>query len=214
MGKTIGWNEISQMLICAAEKIRANHEQLSKLDSAIGDGDHGMTMVRAMEAVEKVCAGRDSEDIKSILHTIGWNVMCIDGGSTGLLLGSFLMGMSEGAADKEELDCEAVAQMFEGGLEALRKQTRAQTGDKTMLDALVPAVESLRRSARASVDVAEMMRMAAESAAQGAESTGAMRARFGRAKNLGDRSIGHLDPGAASISYIFQGFAEGLMTGR
>jgi len=214
MGETIGYNEISRMLAAAAGKIRANHEQLSKLDSAIGDGDHGITMLRAIEALDKALEDCDGEDIKSALYNVGWNVLCIDGGSTGPLLGSFFMGMSESVGGSEKLDCAAVAGMFEAGLATLRKHTKAQTGDKTMIDALVPAVEAMRAAAHKSPDVGDMMRLGAEAAEQGAASTARMRAGFGRAKNLGDRSIGHIDPGAASISYIFQGFAEGLSPGK
>lgn len=212
MAETIGYDEICRMITGAAERIRAGHKELSKLDSAIGDGDHGMAMLRAMDAAQKAVDEDKASEIKSLLYNVGWGVMSIDGGSTGPLLGSFFMGMSEGAGDKELLNCDDVAKMFEAALANVRKQTKAQPGDKTMIDALVPAVEEL--GADACGDVAETMKHAADAASRGAEATQQMQAVFGRAKNLGPRSIGHMDPGAVSISYLFRGFAEAFSTGK
>ncbi len=96
------------------------------------------------------------------------------------------------------------------GLDKLRRQTPAQVGDKTMLDALVPAVEAFRQAAQAGLTPRDAFAAAARSAAQGAESTKALQARFGRARNLGPRTLGHVDPGATSISLLFAGFRDGL----
>jgi len=204
---TIGDKEIIGMILCAVEKIRANHEELSKLDSATGDGDHGTTMLRSMKAVEDTINENPDEKLKELLYKIGWGIMSADGGSTGPLLGSFYMGMSEGVGDGDAYDSGAVAKMIIAGAEKMHKQSRAQVGDKTMMDALLPAVAVLE-SADPSSAVADVLAQAAKAASNGSEATKDMKAKFGRARNLGDRVIGHKDPGSVSISLIFQGFCE------
>jgi len=213
MAATIGVGDLARMVRGAVEKIRANHETLSRLDSATGDGDHGTTMLRAMEAAGKAI-DEGGGDIPSLLNAIGWGILSVDGGSTGPLLGSFFMGMGEGAGAGEALDGPAVASLFEAGLAAMRKQSRAQVGDKTMMDALIPAVEALRSAAESGADVEAALRQGAEAAARGAEATRDMRAKFGRAKNLGDRTLGAVDPGARSMAFLFEGFVEGLAAGK
>lgn len=208
--QTIGSNIIVRMIEVAAGKIRAAEKELSALDSATGDGDHGMTICRVMDAAEAAAKGDTSGKIAELLNKVGWDVMSVDGGSTSPLLGSFFIGLSEGAGSAAELDTTAVAAMFEAGVAGLRQQTKAQPGDKTMIDALVPAVEALRAAAGSGADVSVALRQAADAAARGVQATKAMTAKFGRARNLGDRTLGHADPGATSISYIFAGFAEAV----
>ncbi len=210
MADTISKADLGQMILAAVEKIRANHQELSRLDSATGDGDHGTTMLRAMDAAGKAVEEAGEGDIKSLLHGIGWGIMCVDGGSTGPLLGSLFMGMSEGAGEVDALDSAALAATFEGGLASMQKQSKAQVGDKTMMDALIPAVESLRSAADAGAGPAAAMQQAADAAAKGAEATKDMQAKFGRARNLGERTLGNVDPGATSISYLFEGFSESI----
>jgi dihydroxyacetone kinase-like protein len=198
------------MLHAAAGKIRASSARLSQLDSAIGDGDHGTTMLRAMGLMEKVIAGAPRSDIGVMLTDVGWAFMGVDGGAIGPLLGTLALGMAESVPQKAALDAAGFAAMFEAGLAAVQKQTKAQVGDKTLIDALVPAVAALRASVSAGETAAAAMKKAAEAAEAGAESTVPMRARFGRARNLGDRAIGSPDPGATSISLIFRGMADAL----
>ena len=136
--------------------------------------------------------------------------MGVDGGATGPLLGSFLMGLGNGLGEQDAIDCPTLAAMFEAGLAGVRRQSKAQIGDKTMMDALLPAVDAIRQAADAGKSIKETLQKAAEAAENGAVSTKDFRAKFGRAKNLGDRTIGHQDPGATSMALIFQGFFEGL----
>ena len=209
MSETIGYNQVCGMLNAAAGQIRRNHEMLSKLDSAVGDGDHGTTILRAMETVSKTVSENPASDLKTLFSAIAWATMSCDGGSTGPLLGSFFMGMSEGAAGRGELDCAGLASVFEAGVAKLQKQSRAQVGDKTMMDAFLPALAALK-AADCARGVKDALEQAAEAAAKGAEATQNMKAKFGRARNLGDRVLGHTDPGAVSVSLIFKGFSEGL----
>jgi len=210
MAETMGRDGVVRMLRGAVEKIRAGHETLSKLDSVIGDGDHGTTMVRAMGLVQKTVTACAAPDLQGLLNDVGWAVMGVDGGAAGPLLGSLLLGMAEGVGRRQQLDAAGLAAVFEAGLAQVRTCTQAQVGDKTMLDALVPAVEALRAAAQAGEGVAAAMARAADAAEQGAAATTDLQARFGRARNLGVRSRGFADPGATSVSLIFRGFADAL----
>ena len=209
MSSTLDYDGLARMLAAAAQEIRANQDLLTRLDSVGGDGDHGTTMVRAMGLVDKALQQAASRDMRSLLQDLGWAIMGVDGGAIGPLLGLFFAGMSDGAA-AEAMDANAVAGMFESGLANLRKQTKAQPGDKTLIDALVPAVEAARSVASAG-DVAALLRASAEAAESGAEATKAYAAKFGRARNVKEQSIGTPDPGATSISLIFRGFTKGVM---
>ncbi len=197
------------MLNAAAGQIRQHHEMLSRLDGAVGDGDHGTTILRTMEAVAKTVADNKGTELKPLFSAIAWAVMSCDGGSTGPLLGSFFMGLADGAADKSSFDVPGVAALFEAGIAKLHKQSKAQIGDKTMMDAFFPALAALKAAAP-EAGVAAALQQAAAAAAQGAEATKTMRAKFGRARNLGDRVIGHPDPGSVSVSLIFKGFSEAI----
>lgn len=209
MAEVLELTQVCRMLNGAVEQIRQNHEMLSRLDGAIGDGDHGTTILRAMEAVARTVGEAKGPALKPFFSAIAWAVMSCDGGSTGPLLGSLFMGMSDGAGDKTSLDFAGVVAVFESGINKLQKQSRAQVGDKTMMDAFLPALAALK-TADPSHGIKAALQQAATAAVQGAEATKNMRARFGRARNLGDRVIGHPDPGAVSVSLIFQGFSEGI----
>lgn len=206
---TVGYDEIVALLHGACRQIREHHELLGRLDSVGGDGDHGPTMLRVMSTVEEAIAGSSTREIGKLLKTVGWAVMGVDGGATGPLLGSLFMGMSDAAA-AGALDAAALAAMFEGGLARVRKQTKAQPGDKTMIDALVPAVGAIRAAADAGAEITTMLERGAAAAAAGAEATTGMMAKFGRARNIKEKSIGSPDAGATSTSLIFKGFSEGV----
>lgn len=206
---TLSYDALVAKLICAADVIEENKNDLAKLDSFGGDGDHGPTMARAMGNMKDAITAAKPGAIKPLLLDIAWAIMGVDGGATGPLFGSFFMGMSEGVADVEELDAPALATAFEAGLANLRAQTKAAPGDKTIIDAFVPAVEALRASVDAGDDIATALNKAAEGAAQGAEATKQMQAKFGRARSIGEGSIGNPDAGATSVSLIFKAIAEG-----
>jgi dihydroxyacetone kinase-like protein len=210
MTDTIVIDDVGRMIRSAADKIRANRDKLSKLDSAIGDGDHGTTISRAMGIAEKVIEESEKKDLKGLLKDVGWGVMGVDGGATGPLLGSFLMAMGNGIGEQDTIDCPTLAAMFEAGLAGVRRQSKAQIGDKTMMDALLPAVDAIRKAADEGKSIKEALANAAEAAEKGAVSTKEFKAHFGRAKNLGERTIGFQDPGATSISLIFRGFSDAL----
>jgi dihydroxyacetone kinase-like protein len=197
------------MLQSAVGQIRTHHEMLSQLDAAVGDGDHGTTILRTMEAVARTITESNGTDLKELLSKIAWAVMDCDGGSTGPLLGSLFMGMSDGVTKETDLDCAAVVAMFEAGIRKLARQSRAVVGDKTMMDAFLPALDAMLAAAP-SGDIRTVLQQAAAAATAGAEATKDFRAKFGRARNLGDRVIGHADPGAVSASLILNGCSDAL----
>jgi dihydroxyacetone kinase-like protein len=207
MTQTIGRHELSQMFRSAATRIREQHSLLSALDSASGDGDHGATMLRVVDQLDLAAS---MADVRTMLHDAGWKTLSVDGGASSSLFGTLLLGMAEAPECAGELDCLALAAVLEAGLAAVAKQTKAKVGDKTMLDALHPAVRALRVAGNGRKTLTEALGDAAEAARAGAESTSGLTARFGRAKFLGEKTRGHQDPGAVSVALLFEGFSMGL----
>jgi len=191
------------MLRKALACIKEREAEFSQLDAVTGDGDHGTAIVTALTAAVK--AADKATDFKSMLNDMGFAVMMETSGSTSTLLGAFFMGMGD-AASGTELDATGVKAMFVGGLANVSKQTKARVGDKTMMDALIPAVEAMESCG--SDGMGDLFSAAAVAAQKGAEATVDMIARFGRARNYGDRSKGFMDCGAASWSVMFAAFAR------
>lgn len=204
--KEITVEQFKQMWHNALAEIKAGAAEFSRLDAVTGDGDHGEAIVTAMEVVDKSCV--NGSKFKSMLNDMAFGVMMETSGSTSTLLGAMLLGMSDGTLESETIDGNGVKHMFKCGLESVQKNTKAALGDKTMMDALIPAVEAIDNAG--SDNIVEMFRLGAEAATEGAEKTIMMRANFGRARNLGDKSIGSKDSGAASWSTIFVAFYDEL----
>lgn len=194
------------MIARAYEDIGAHADHFSALDAATGDGDHGQAMITAFKEINETV--RKGGTFKTMLNDTGFNVMMATSGSTSTLLGAFFLGMSDATEDVSELNAIALKAMFAGGLDGVRKNTKADVGDKTMMDALIPAVGAIKGSA--SEDVKEVLAAGAEAAVKGAEATVNMKANFGRARNYGERSIGTADAGASSWSCMFRAFADAL----
>ena len=194
----------------AAELIRSQNEVLSRLDSQCGDGDHGTTMMRAMEILE--AATRSSARARSLSETLreaGWNVMGVDGGASSALLGSFIAGMGDTELG-DAADCATMARSLQTGLQSVLRRTKARPGDKTMMDALVPAVEAFEAAAADGAAIGKAMNQAAAAAEAGAASTKNLVARHGRAKYLGEKTLGCADAGATSMALLFRGFGVAL----
>lgn len=193
-----------EMVAAAGADIRQGEKLFSELDAAAGgDGDHGTAIVTAFNAMAKA----DGADFKGYLKALTDALQNEACGSTSTLFGAWIQGMSDAAPEgAAELDAAALAAVFKGGLDEIGFTTRARVGDKTLMDALIPATDAL--VAAQGEGAAAMLKKAADAAALGSEATGAMRAKFGRAKNLGDRSIGPRDAGSASMACIFAAFAK------
>ena len=192
------------MMNLAQTNITTRSEEFSKLDAIAGDGDHGTAIVAALNAIIK--AGKNGEEFSEMLGNMAFGAMEESCGSTSTLMGAFFMGMAE-AAKGNELDTNEVKDMFRSGLAVLQLQTKAKVGDKTMMDALIPAVEAIES---AEGDVVGILNKGAEAALAGAEKTIEMKANFGRARNLGERSVGSADPGAVSWACMFESFSKAI----
>lgn len=193
------------MLDNALKQIKAREDEFSKLDAVIGDGDHGTAIVTALSAINRIA--QNGTEFKAMLGDMGMGVMLEVSGSTSTLLGAFFLGMSD-CASGTELDAAGVKAMFAGGLANVQQQTQAKRGDKTMMDALIPAVEAIQ--ACVSDDIKDLLTAGAAAALKGAEETVNMKANFGRARNYGERSVGYADSGATSWSCMFAAFAEAV----
>ncbi len=206
------------MFAQAAACLRSEHRRLTELDSIGGDGDHGTTMLRAAEQMEARTEdwtdGSDAESLTGLLKAAGWRVLSVDGGASSSLLGTFFAGMGDAELAGDSMDCSHLAQSLQAGLHAVSRQTKARPGDKTMMDALAPAVAAASAAAVAGKTISEALEDAALAARLGAESTKDLVARYGRARSLGERTRGHPDAGATSIALIFRGFREGVSNGR
>lgn len=197
---------ISRFGAAIAEK----REWLTELDSAIGDADHGANMARGMTAVtEKLGAGAPT-GIDDLLKTVGMTLVSSVGGASGPLYGTFFlrMGMSSGAVSS--LDGPALAAALRAGLEGIVARGKPEAGDKTLFDAMAPAVDALDDALASGASVSEGARAAADAAAAGRDATLPLVARKGRASYLGERSAGHLDPGAASTAILFETLADAI----
>jgi dihydroxyacetone kinase-like protein len=213
MSSRIGKTELGNMFAQAAACIRSEHQRLTELDSIGGDGDHGTTMLRAAEQMELWMDGSSTASLTGLLKAAGWRVLSVDGGASSSLLGTFFAGMGEVELAGDAMDCNQLAQSLQAGLRAVSRQTKAQPGDKTMIDALAPAVAAVSAAAEAGKTIPQALKDAAVAAQLGADSTRDLVARYGRARSLGERTRGYPDAGATSIALIFKGFRKGCKEG-
>jgi dihydroxyacetone kinase-like protein len=198
------------MLRVVIDRLRAAEDELAALDAATGDGDHGAAMGKVASRIEACLDDAAHETPGALLEASGWSVMSIDAGSTGTLYGSWLLGFGEGCGASDTLDGSGLARGLDGSLTRLGTVTQAAVGDKTLIDALAPAVEAAKAAASEDLAPGVVMERAADAAERGAAATADMRAKFGRARNIGERSRGHVDPGAASMSICLRAMKEGL----
>ena len=184
-----------------AAEIAENRAELVRLDTAIGDGDHGTNMDRGMrKAVEKLEA-TDGEDIGALLKAVGMALVSSVGGAAGPLYGTLFLQMGTASAGRDELDLADWTDALEAAVKGVQARGKAEPGDKTMVDALLPALEALHAAADDGAELDDALRRSADAAQEGMRATVPLEARKGRASYLGPRSAGHQDPGATS-SYI------------
>jgi dihydroxyacetone kinase-like protein len=187
------------------------HEQrdyLTQLDAPIGDADHGTNMDRGFRAVLDKLPSLSKMDIGSILKTVGTTLVSTVGGASGPLYGTAFLRAGMATAGKHELDAADVVALLEAALEGVKARGKAQPGEKTMLDALAPALEAAREGLARGAELAVLLRQAAEAAEAGMKATAGMLATKGRASYLGERSIGHQDPGATSSWLLLKTLAD------
>lgn len=194
-------------------QVNQNKAYLTDLDAAIGDADHGTNMARGMTAVLNLVDVDAAEAIGPMFKQVGMTLVSSVGGASGPLYGTFFMkfGTAAGAADLLEPD--QLVSAFRAGFNGVVGRGKAEVGDKTMIDAMSPALEALEKSVTDGESLVAATRAAAEAARRGRESTIDLVARKGRASYLGERAKGHQDPGATSTTYLFEALAAAVDQG-
>ena len=188
---------------CAA--VTAAEDELTEIDSKFGDADHGLTMAKIAGAISAAVDASDG-GIQTMLDDAAMAVMSLNGGSAVPLWNTWLDGMQEEAPEGDEIDVAGIQTIFAKAFEEIDDMSGAKVGDKTMMDALIPASEAIAAYAGDSAD--ELFAAAAKAAAEGAENSKNFVSKFGRAKSYGAKTIGTPDAGATSMSYFFQGLAR------
>jgi dihydroxyacetone kinase-like protein len=212
-GVKVTKKQIVRWLENTATVLEENKAYLTELDSPIGDADHGINMNRGFKKVMEKLPPVADTDIGNILKTTGMTLISSVGGASGPLYGTFYMRGGMAVMSKEELSTEDLFKLLQAGVEGVVQRGRAQLGDKTMYDAWAPALESMERSLENGEDALTFLREAVAAAEQGMKDTIPLQAKKGRASYLGERSIGHQDPGATSSYLILKALLEAVENG-
>jgi phosphoenolpyruvate---glycerone phosphotransferase subunit DhaL len=191
-----------------AAEVHAQRDALTELDSPIGDADHGANLDRGLTAALEGLDGTPPADAAALLKAVAMAMISKVGGTSGPLYGTFFLRMSGAFGDGSPA---AFAAAFRAGVDGVVARGKTEPGDKTMVDALLPAVTALEESVQAGKPLAEALRAAADAAAEGRDATTPMLARKGRASYLGERSVGHQDPGATSATMLVETAASALL---
>ena len=208
--ETVSLERLVAWLSRFTQLVTENRSYLTELDSAIGDADHGSNMARGMAAVMEKTAAAPSAAVDELFKLVGMTLVTSVGGASGPLYGTFFLRFGTTAGAVTELDSAGLAAALRAGLGGIVARGKAELGDKTMFDAMSPAVDAFDAEIAAGADLAASAAGAAAAAAAGRDATEPLVARKGRASYLGDRSAGHLDPGATSTAFLFQALAEAL----
>ena len=201
-------DQIVKWLENSAAVLIENKDYLTQLDSAIGDADHGTNMARGFKKVIEKLPTVADKDIGNILKTTGMTLISSVGGASGPLYGTFFMRSGMAMAAKEELNNEDLLNLLESGVEGIVQRGRAQLDDKTMIDAWYPALDALRQAVKNGSSTVDILKAGVAGAEDGMKATIPLQARKGRASYLGERSIGHQDPGATSSFLMLKALLE------
>jgi phosphoenolpyruvate---glycerone phosphotransferase subunit DhaL len=191
-----------------ASAIGEHRAELVQLDTAIGDGDHGTNMDRGMRAAVEQVAKVGDDDVGAVLKAVGMALISKVGGAAGPLYGTLFMRMATATAGAAELDLGGWTEAVAAGVAGVQQRGKAEAGDKTMVDALLPALDALRGAQSEGAELADALRRSADAARDGMRATVPMQARKGRASYLGPRSVDHQDPGATSSELLLRTAAE------
>lgn len=202
--------KVLEILHAMSKKIEAEKEYLTALDQPIGDSDHGINMARGFAAVEQKLPALEGKDIGTILKTVGMTLVSTVGGASGPLYGTAFLKAGMACAGKTELDTAGFLAVLEAAIEGVKQRGHAALGEATMIDAMVPSLEAMKAAAAAGQPAKEVLAAGEKAAWAGAESTKPMVATKGRASYVGERGIGHQDPGATSYAYLLETIAAAL----
>lgn len=202
--------QIQDALAAVARRVAQSEPLLTEIDTIIGDGDHGIGMREGFSALHEMLLQNQYQNCYDLFRDVGQLLVRVMGGASGVIFGTLFTGGHEVVRDKEALSADDLIAFFSLGAGAIMRRGRAGAGDKTMLDALLPAIDAMRAARTETADVKKILSAAASSAAAGAEATKDMLPRIGRSKNFREKALGYPDPGAISVQIIFEAFAENI----
>ncbi len=200
--------KVIEILKCISAKIRENEQFLTDLDAAIGDSDHGINLARGFKKVDEKLPELADKDIGTVLKQTGMALVSTVGGASGPLYGTAFMKAGAAAAGKNEIDIDDFLVLIEEAIGGVKLRGKAERGEKTMLDAMIPAVGAMKEERSKGVDVKNILEAGVRAANEGVEFTKTIIATKGRASYLGERSIGHQDPGATSFTILLEAIEE------
>lgn len=205
--------KVLEILRAMGRTIADEKDYLTRLDQPIGDSDHGINLDRGFQAVEQKLPGMEGKDVGSILKDVGMTLVSTVGGASGPLYGSAFMKAGAAAAGKTEVDAEGFLAMLDAAVEAVKKRGRAQVEEATMLDAMCPSLEAMKEAQARGEGAGPMLEAGVKAAWAGAEHTKDLVATKGRASYMGERGLGHQDPGATSYAYLLETIAHCIQEG-
>lgn len=205
--------KVLEILRAMGRTIANEKDYLTRLDQPIGDSDHGINLDRGFQAVEQKLPGMEGKDVGSILKDVGMTLVSTVGGASGPLYGSAFMKAGAAAAGKTEVDAEGFLAMLDAAVEAVKKRGRAQVEEATMLDAMCPSLEAMKEARARGEGAGPMLEAGVKAAWAGAEHTKDLVATKGQASYVGERGLGHQDPGATSYAYLLETIAHCIQEG-
>ncbi|MFP3918583.1 dihydroxyacetone kinase subunit DhaL [Lysinibacillus telephonicus] len=197
-------DQVKELFLYMGQKVIESKPLLTSIDSAIGDGDHGIGMEVGFKKAAEILQNNNLTTVNSIFLETGKAMISNMGGASGILFGTLFVASVKDKPIIHKLNLELLASFIQSGLEGVKARGKAELGDKTMIDALEPAVKALHQALEENEDLINALKKASEKAQDGMENTKNLIAKFGRAKSLGERAIGHQDAGATTISIMFE----------
>ena len=201
-------SKVLEILRQMAQTIEAHKEELTELDQPIGDSDHGINMARGFQAVEQKLPDLEGKDIGTVLKTTGMTLVSTVGGASGPLYGTAFMKAGMETAGKNEIGLEDFLKLLDTAIQGVMMRGKAVEGEATMLDAMLPSLRAMKEAFAKGMSTGETLRAGVKAAWAGAEHTKDLVATKGRASYVGERGLGHQDPGAASYSYLLEAVAR------
>lgn len=202
--------KVMEIILAIAEKIEEHKDYLTELDQPIGDSDHGINLARGFEAVKQKAAAMDGKDIGTILKTVGMTLVSTVGGASGPLYGSAFMKAGMAMAGKTEMGMEDFLTMMDTAVEAVKQRGKAAEEEATMLDAMCPSLRAMKSAWAEGKSASETLAEGVKASWAGAEHTKDLVATKGRASYVGERGLGHQDPGATSYSYMLETISSAI----
>ena len=200
--------KILEIIRQMAQVIEEHKDELTQLDQPIGDSDHGINMARGFQAVEQKLPGLEGKDIGTILKTVGMTLVSTVGGASGPLYGTAFMKAGMEAAGKRQLDLDGFLKLMDAAAAGVSQRGKAVEGEATMLDAMIPSINAMKEAKATGTETAGVLQAGAKAAWTGAEHTKDLVATKGRASYVGERGLGHQDPGATSYCYLLETIAK------